>query len=683
MQNILELEEAKQLHKKISEEIKLHDKKYYEENNPIISDSEYDQLLQSLLHIEKQYTQLKENSITQRVSGSLSRKFKKIKHLSPMLSLGNIFEASEIDEFIDRIKRFLKINYNPEIIAELKIDGLSFSTLYENGKLIHASTRGDGEVGEDITENIKTIKNFPLEINSLEKIEIRGEIFIDIKDFALLNELQESLGKQKFVNPRNAASGSLRQLDSTITASRPLRYFAYGIGSLENAFANSQYNLLDKLKENGFITCPYILKSSSTEEIKDFYNKINKLRQILNYEIDGVVYKINDFTISSRLGFVGRSPRFAIAHKFPAVLGSTILNAITIQVGRTGALTPVAELEPIFISGVTISRATLHNFDEIERKDIRISDNVILQRAGDVIPQITGVDLSKRQNDSIKFTIPTTCPSCGSKVHKYQNNAIIRCENGLGCKAQIYERLIHFVSKPCINIEGLAKKQIYFLLDNNYIQNPVDIMKLSSSDKLSKLRREQGFGELSVSNLLNAIENSRNTTLSRFIFALGIRHIGELTSKQIAKYYGSFNNFFSSLKQINLSEDVKSSVLDIDGFGEKLIDSICEFFSEDMNIKMLELLSDEFNFEKLELAKDSKIKNKIIVFTGTLESQSRSEAKELAEKYGAKVAGSISNKTDFLISGDKHGSKLKKANELGVKVLDEKQWLVLLSELKN
>lgn len=675
--NKLSYNEAEKFYNKAKADLLYYDKKYYQDSDPAISDAEYDQLVQSLLYIEAKFPEIK-GSITDVVSGKPSNRFKKSEHIVPMLSLSNVFNFEEFEKFFDKAKKYIKIDEDFEIIAELKIDGLSFNALYENGCLINVSTRGDGYVGEDVSENVKTIKSFPQNIDYQGKIEIRGEIFIEIEDFKKLNiSLNEG---SKFSNPRNAASGSLRQLNSDITKSRPLKYFAYGVGYFEDDFAKNQFDLLNKLKNLGFSVSDHKLITLDYSKLKEFYNQISNQRDSLDYEIDGIVYKINDFELSKRLGFIGRNPRFATAHKFPAVIGSTKLTNIYIQVGRTGALTPVAELEPILIAGVSVSRATLHNFEEIERKDIRINDFVSLERAGDVIPKILSVDKDKRVADTQKYSIPTFCPSCGSAVHKSINDAVLRCDNGLKCPAQLNERISHFVSKKCINIEGLGKKQIIFLIKNKYIGTPVDIMNLKNNSRINELKKENGWGDLSVNNLLINIENSRKTTLTRFIFSLGIRHVGETTSKELSKIFTSFDKFMESALELNDKEsDVYKLFYNYDGFGSKIIESLADFFRESENIDLVNKLSNEFEFEKISIKK-TKLTGKIIVFTGSLEKQSRNEAKELAEKLGARVTSSISPKTDYLVSGDKSGSKLKKASELGVNILNEEEWLDLLND---
>ena len=669
--------EAEKAHKQLKEEILRHDSLYYEQNMPEISDSEYDQLVQLCIGLENRFSELKNATIEKKVSGKASEKFIKVGHIEPMLSLANIFEENEFDEFVSRVQKYIKINYFPEILAELKIDGLSFNALYNDGKLKSAATRGDGYIGEDITENIKTIENFPNEIAIKDKIEVRGEVFMNREDFIQLNKSHLEENKTIFANPRNAASGSLRQLDKNITAKRPLKYLAYGVGHGQANLANTQSQLLEKLQQLGFKTSQYRKLCKNKKDAIEFYRQIVKERDNLPFEVDGVVYKINDFSLAKRLGFVGRTPRYAAAYKFPAMLGKTRLKKISLQVGRTGSITPVAELEPINIAGVNVSRASLHNFEEIKRKDIREGDVVRLQRAGDVIPQIMEVVEEERKIALNKFEIPTYCPSCGSKVFKKENEAIVRCENGLKCPAQIYERLVHFVSKPCLNIEGLAKKHIKFLLDKNYIKDPLDIITLDKSEKLKDLEQEERFGKLSVQNIASGIAKAKNTTLSRFIFSLGIRFVGELSSRQLARIYITKDKFLSEMRQISSNEEKKQALINIDGFGSKIVESISDFFSCPANLSLTEQIANEMEISAEEIYTQSNLSNKIVVFTGSLNSQSRSEAKTLAAKLGAKVSNTVSGKTDYVIAGDSSGNKLKKAKDLNIKIINEEEWLEL------
>lgn len=674
--NNIAFEDAQKLHESIIKKIIKFDQEYYENDNPIINDAEYDQLVSIAKSLEIKFPALASNSIFSKVSGVASEKFKKYSHRSPMLSLANIFDKDEIPEFIKRIQKFLKISYIPEIYAELKIDGLSFSLIYERGILKHAATRGDGYIGEEITENIKTINSIPQKIDTkLELVEIRGEIYISKEDFINLNYQQEKEGKNKFSNPRNAAAGSVRQLDSKITSSRPLKYFVYSIAEPKSLGIDKQSDLIKLLKSWNFNVNPYNKLCYDFDQLYEFYNKIEQDRDLISYEIDGVVYKLNDLLLSDRLGFVGRTPRHSVAHKFPALISKTKLNDIIIQVGRTGAITPVAILDPIYIGGVKVSRASLHNFDEIVRNDIRIGDNVYLKRAGDVIPQIHSVIYEDRKSDLPEFLPPRFCPSCGSELYKNQEDAILRCENSNYCPNQICESIIHFASKDCLNIEGLGRKQIEFLIEKKYIKNSIDLLDLQNSIKLDNLKQELGWGELSVSNILNAIEKSKKTAFYRVIFALGIRHIGEVASKEISKIFINPDEFLESMKRITYEDsEIINKFKLIQGFGEKTLNSIIKFFKYEPNIYLLgELL------KRLEIAEEQKIEStmsgKVIVFTGAMQIMSRQEAKQHAEKLGARVGTSISKNVDLLVVGENPGSKLKEAERLNIKIFTEKEWL--------
>ncbi|WP_395477112.1 NAD-dependent DNA ligase LigA [Rickettsia endosymbiont of Pantilius tunicatus] len=688
MQNIEKInkEEAKKLLIELADKIAQYNHAYYIEDKPLVSDAEYDQLFNINLKLEQKFPHLiLKNSPSKKVGAKVENKFAKITHNTPMLSLSNVFDEEDVKDFVDRIKNFLRLNDFSPIFCEPKIDGLSFAATYKNGILVTAATRGDGYIGEDITANIKTIKNFPHKINNApELLEVRGEIYIEKNDFISLNQEQEQQGKDKFANPRNAAAGSLRQLDPTITAKRPLKYFVYAIGSAKEELANSQDQLLVKLKEFGFNVNEIGKLASSEEEIFDFYEYLKINRENLPYEIDGVVYKLNDFALQDRMGFIARSPRFATAHKFPAIIGQTKLLSITVQVGRTGTLTPVAELEPIEIGGVIVSRATLHNYQEIARKDVRVSDYVFLQRAGDVIPQITGVDLAKRSADATTFDPPLFCPSCNSKLHYVPEDIIIRCDNGLNCPAQNYERIRHFVSKNAMDIEGLGRKQVEFLIDKGLISNPYDIFFLKEKNEanLTKLENMDGWGKKSVENLFNNIEKSKNVSLPRFIYALGIRHIGEQNAKLLAREFSSYDNFITQMELLKENDsEIYQKLNNLDGIGDKMLVDIIDFFDVKENIELIKNLSEVLNIEDYkETREQSSLTGKIVVFTGSLPTLSRAEAKATAEKLGAKVAASVSSNTDLVIAGEDAGSKLKKAKELGIKIIDEAEWLTLVKD---
>jgi DNA ligase (NAD+) len=680
-------EQAKELIKKLSEEIKDYNIAYYQENSPKISDAEYDQLFFTLKNLEEKFPQyLTEDSPTQNVGSHILDKFEKHEHKTPMLSLANGFEIKDIADFIDRTKRFLRTDDFPEIYCEPKIDGVSFSATYINGKLMTGATRGDGYIGEDITANIKTIKNFPRIItNAPEFLEVRGEIFIEKEDFIKLNQQQELQGKQIFANPRNSASGSLRQLDPSITRLRPLKYFTYGLGHSSMKFAGTQEKLLLALANFGFQTNKIGKLVNSLEELKAFYENLLVIRNTLAYEIDGVVYKVNSFELQQRLGFIARSPRFAIAHKFPAVIAETKLLGVIVQVGRTGVLTPVAELEPIKIGGVTVARATLHNFAEIKRLDIRIGDTVLLHRAGDVIPKVNEVNLSKRNGLEKIISVPTNCPSCNSLLHILPDDVIIRCDNGLSCPTQLVRSIIHFASKDALDIDSLGTRQIEFLQSIGLINNPIDIffLEAKNTQSLTKLENMSGWGAKSVENLFNSIRDAKRTTLERFIYSLGIRQIGQSNAKILAKEFGTVKNFINSMLLLTEGDEEKYYQLrSLEGFADKTVNDIRNFFSCKQNVDTINQLVSILEIEDYENNTiSSSITGLNVIFTGTLNSISRNEAKARAEKLGAKIVSSVSANTDLVIAGEKAGSKLKKAEELGIKIISEKEWLEIINEV--
>lgn len=690
MQNIptniehLSESEVENLLKQLASEIEKYNKAYHQEDTHLISDAEYDQLFNLNLELEKKFPHLVlANSPTKQIGSLAAEKFSKVKHINPMFSLSNAFDNEDVSEFINRIKNFLRLDSFQPIFCEPKIDGLSFSATYKNGILTTAATRGDGFIGEDITENVKTINNFPHSIDlDTAILEVRGEVYINKQDFLLLNQAQELSKKDKFANPRNAAAGSLRQLDPNITASRPLRYFVYAVGSSSNKIADSQDALLDQLKELGFIVNNIGKLAYSEDDMKSFYEYLNLSREEMPYEIDGIVYKLNDFALQQRMGFIARSPRFAIAHKFPAIVGQTKLINITLQVGRTGVLTPVAELEPLFIGGVRVSRATLHNYQEIIRKDIRLNDYVFLQRAGDVIPQITAVDFTKRSSESPKIDMLVLCPSCGSQLHYNQETIIIRCDNGLNCPAQNYERICHFSSKNALDIDGLGKKQIEFLLKESLIKNPVDIFYLQNNNEknLVKLENMIGWGRRSVENLFANIDKAKNVSLNRFIYSLGIRHIGEQNAKLLAREFQNYGNFIEAMESL-LKDDqsMYQRLNDLEGIGDKILMDIIDFFDIKENLQIIHQLSkileiQDYNDQTVKTA----LTGKVVVFTGSLLTLSRAEVKSQAEKLGAKVSSSVSSVTALVVAGVDAGSKLRKAKELGIKIIDEDEWLELV-----
>ena len=605
-----------------------------------------------------------------------------------MLSLDNVFDIREFEDFIKRIQRYLDLKPdeldNLHFVAEPKIDGLSINLTYKHGKLIQASTRGDGTTGEDVTENVKTLRNLPLTLpeNYPDTIEIRGEVYISKQDFFNLNEEQEKNNKRLFANPRNAAAGSLRQLDPEITRSRPLSLFVYAQGYSDKSIADTHEHFLERLQQWGFTVNPLFKVVKNAREAEEFQQSIIHQRSGLPYDIDGVVYKINSVTLQNRLGFIGRSPRWATAWKFPAEQAITRIKKIEIQVGRTGALTPVALLEPVNVGGVIVTRATLHNEDEIIRKDIREHDQVIIQRAGDVIPQILRVDIScNSQNRAAPFKFPTHCPVCGAIAEKPKNEAVSRCTGGLSCKAQIEERLIHFCSKDAFNIEGMGEKTVLDFFRMDLIKQPADIFRLYQHQQT--ILRLEGWGELSLKNLLTAIDQHRRISLDHFIYSLGIRRIGLTTAKILARYYTSYTNWKEQMLAARQTGSEERLVLgSIEGIGPAIADEIVAFFTEMHNLTTLQDLEKELTIQDVQYQQTGKLAGKTIVFTGTLSSMTRSEAKNIAERLGAKVTSSVSQKTDFVIEGTDGGSKARKAKELGLQCLDEQEWNELIGSEK-
>jgi len=674
--------------KELAALIKKYNEEYYLHDAPTISDAEYDQLFYRLQKLEEQFPEcVKNDSPTYTVGSTLQDKFSKYKHKQAMLSLSNCFSEEDVHDFVERIKRFLSIKEFPQIFCEPKIDGVSFSVTYENGQLVTGATRGDGYVGENITQNIKTIQNLPHFIaNAPALLEVRGEIYIEKQDFEALNARQAVEGKALFANPRNSAAGSLRQLDYSITASRPLKYFIYAIGYVSKPFAVTQEELLKSLKGFGFQINPLQKRAVNFQEIFEFYNELIATREQLKYEIDGVVYKVNDFAMQERLGFIARSPRFAIAHKFPAILAETKLLDIVVQVGRTGALTPVAQLEPVQVGGVQVSRATLHNFQEIERLDIRVGDTVILHRAGDVIPKVTAINKEKRPVEAKEFVLPTNCPSCSSNLHIDPVDVIVRCDNGLNCPAQLGASIKHFVSKNAMNIDGLGTKQVEFLLEKGLINNVADIfnLELLNSSSLNKLENMPGWGKKSVQKLFENIEKAKKVTLARFIYALGIRHVGESNAKILAKELPSAEIFMESMVELaNNGTKIFTKLDNLDGIGHKILIDIQNFFECKQNVRTIRTLSAILEIEDyVDNVKPSALSGHNIVFTGSLISISRAEAKAQAERLGANAVGTVSSNTNIVVAGEKAGSKLKKAEELGIRVISEAEWQQIVEDNK-
>jgi len=672
---------------RLAREIAHHDRLYYQRDAPEVSDADYDALRVRNEAIEAHFPHLKRaDSPSDRLGAAPSSGFKKVRHSVSMLSLANAFGEEEVSDFLARIARFLDLGEPPEILAEPKIDGLSCALLYDEGKLRLAATRGDGTTGEDITANVRTIDEIPetLQDRGWPRIlEVRGEVYMRRADFAAFNRRQEETDSKVFANPRNAAAGSLRQLDPTITAQRPLRFFAYAWGRISEPLGATMAEARGRLRSWGFpVTEPAEL-CTSLDGLLAYYRQLLSQRPELPFDIDGLVYKVNRLDLQQRLGFVSRAPRWAIAHKFPAEKAETILREITIQVGRTGALTPVAILEPITVGGVVVSRATLHNEDEIKRKDAREGDHVIIQRAGDVIPQVVAVVPERRPAASKPYVFPETCPECGSHAVREPDEVVRRCSGGLICPAQAVERLKHFVSRHAFDIEGLGDKQVKFLFESERIRTPGDIFRLQATNGqgVAPLSEQPGWGELSAENLFRAIDTRRRISLDRFIYALGIRHIGRENARVLARYYATIDHLREALAKAQTSEsEAYQELIGIDGIGPKVADSLLAFFAEPHNLEVLHDLTNTLEIEDLVLAdtSGSPVAGKTVVFTGKLEALTRDEAKARAETLGAKVAGSVSRNTDFLVAGPGAGSKAKKAEELGVRILSEEEWLELV-----
>jgi DNA ligase (NAD+) len=605
-----------------------------------------------------------------------------------MLSLGNVFSEEELADFLGGIRRFLRELSDPSIaipmVAEPKIDGLSVSLRYEKGVFMAGATRGDGSVGEDITANLRTIGEVPQKLKGEgpEVLEVRGEIYLPKSEFRALNERQADAGEKIFANPRNAAAGSLRQLDPSVTARRPLRLFAYAWGEVSERTADTQRGFLDRLEGWGFPVNPLIRVCNTLEELMAAYTALGSARAGLDYDIDGMVYKVNRIDWQERLGFVSRAPRWAVAHKFPAERVETILRSIEVNVGRTGVITPFAILEPVTVGGVVVSRATLHNEDEIARKDFRVGDTVVIQRAGDVIPQVVEALVDRRPADTKPFVMPETCPDCGSPAVRHEGEVARRCTNRLTCPAQSVEGMIHFASRGCFDIEGLGEKHIETFHKDGWLTSPADIFRLK--EHAAELKDREGWGDKSVENLLTSIEARRTIPLERFLNALGIPQVGEATAKLLARHYLNFEVLRSAMIAAKIiGSEAYQDLNDINGIGKSMADDIVDFFSDEHNERQLDDLERELTIEPFvpPMAVASSISGKTVVFTGTLETVSRSEAKARAEALGAKVAGSVSKKTDYLVIGADAGSKAKKAAELGVTTLTEDEWLKMIGEM--
>jgi len=691
----LSTEEAAGELARLAAEIAEHDRRYHGEDAPTITDAEYDALRRRNLAIEQTFPDLvREDSPSRRVGAPVSEKFDKLRHKVPMLSLDNAFTDDDAIEFVARIRRFLKLDPDAPVVmtAEPKIDGLSLSLRYEAGRLVSAATRGDGQVGENVTANARAVADIPnvLSGDFPDIIEVRGEVYMTHRDFLALNERQQKEGKQTYVNPRNTAAGSLRQLDSSITAARPLKFFAYAWGEVSEMPAETQMGMVEALSRFGFRTNELMRRCETAEELLAHYRAIEAERGSLPYDIDGVVYKVDDLALQQRLGYISRTPRWAIAHKFPAEKASTILREIDIQVGRTGALTPVARLEPVTVGGVVVTNATLHNAEEIERLGIMIGDTVTVQRAGDVIPQILGFLPEKRPADARAFDFPTVCP-CDLKTPVVRDatagggeGVVRRCSGEFACPYQRIEHLRHFVSRRAFDIDGLGEKQIeFFFHDPDLpVRAPGDIFTLKERDgkNLKKLKDKEGFGEVSAQKLFDAIEARRTVQLERMIYGLGIRHVGERTAVTLARGYGSWTQFHDAAIAVANGDVAAREEMDaLDDIGDAVIDAIATYFGEAHNRQLVEELAAQVTVEEAERpTTDSPVAGKTVVFTGALERMSRDEAKAMAERLGAKVSGSVSKKTDLVVAGPGAGSKLKQASELGIEVIDEDAWFDLV-----
>jgi len=684
--------QAKAEHARLESEISEHDRRYYQDDAPAVTDAEYDKLRRRYGEIEARFPQLRTlESLTQRVGAAPSARFAKVRHAVPMLSLDNAFAEEDVVDFVGRIRRFLRLPEDEEIAfsAEPKIDGLSMSLRYENGVLVTGATRGDGSEGEDVTANVKTLQDIPQRLKGKgvpAVCEVRGEIYMTKAAFLDLNRKQAAAGKQLYVNPRNTAAGSLRQLDPAITASRPLGFFAYAWGEMSNVPADTQTGMIKWFEHCGFKTNPLTKMCRSVEELLRFHREIEAQRGSLDYDIDGVVYKVDRLDWQERLGFVSRNPRWAIAHKFPAEKATTVVKDIEIQVGRTGFLTPVAKLEPVTVGGVVVQNATLHNAEEIARLDVRRGDTVTIQRAGDVIPQVLDVVLEKRLPNAKPYEFPKKCPCplhtdvVREVIAGGTEGVRVHCTGEFACPYQAVGHLEHFVSRRAFDIDGLGEKQIELFYERGWIKEPADIFTLEERNKKIHLEEVEGFGETSVRNLFGAIAARRDIALERFIYALGIRHVGETTAVALARGYGTWDAFHEAcLKLAKDDEETKQDMDALDQIGDTVIESLHDYFGEAHNRRRIERLAAQVRIRDAEKPRrDSAIAGKTVVFTGTLEKMTRDEAKASAERLGAKVSGSVSKKTDYVVAGPGAGSKLAEAKKHGVAVLTEDEWAKLI-----
>jgi DNA ligase (NAD+) len=696
--------QAKVEHMRLALELEGHDKRYYQDDAPNISDAEYDALRQRFNAIEKRFPELvTAESPSQKVGAAPSGRFRKVRHAVPMLSLDNAFAEEDVRDFVGRIVRFLKLPDDKiDFSAEPKIDGLSMSLRYEGGELVTAATRGDGAEGEDVTANIRTLKDVPQQLkgrNVPDVCEVRGEVYMTKKGFLALNERQKAAGDTIFVNPRNSAAGSLRQKDPSITASRPLGFFAYAWGEMSDMPEETQSGMIKWFERCGFSTNPLTKLCHSVEQLLAFHHSIEEQRATLDYDIDGVVYKVDRIDWQERLGFVSRTPRWAIAHKFPAERAMTVLRDIEIQVGRTGSFTPVGKLEPVGVGGVIVQNVTLHNEDYIkgignkgemlrEGRDIRIGDTVVVQRAGDVIPQVVDVVIDKRPKNAKEFRFPKKCPCplhtdvVREETATGEEGSRARCSGEFACPYQKIEHLKLFVSRRAFDIDGLGEKQLQYFFDEGWVKEPADIFTLQKRNTKLKLEEIEGYGETSVRNLFNAIEARRTISLERFIYALGMRHVGETTALALARGYGSWQAFHDACLKVAKGDEEAIAEMDaLDQIGDTVIQSISAYFGESHNRGIVERLKKEVDVVDAEKPKSSSVvSGKTVVFTGSLEKMTRDEAKAMAERLGAKAAGSVSKKTDYVIAGPGAGSKLAEAQKHGVTVLTEDEWLKLAGE---
>ncbi|KXV46680.1 aromatic ring-opening dioxygenase LigA [Gluconobacter albidus] len=673
---------AAERHAELEADLARWDEAYHGRDEPEVSDAAYDAARRELLALEDAHPDLRsENGFSQRIGSAPDSAFGKYRHLVPMLSLDNVFDPEGFDGFVSKVGRFLGLDEQQlqalQFVAEPKIDGLSISLTYEHGRFVRGTTRGDGIEGEDVTANLLTLHDIPHELpgTAPERLEIRGEVFLSKNSFLTLNEQQVARGARPFANPRNAAAGSLRQLDAEITRSRPLSLFAYAQGYTSSPVATTHWDYLEKLRSWGFRVNPLSEMIAHARDIPAYVDKLARERSGLDYDIDGIVFKLDDISLQERLGFVGRAPRWAIAWKFPAEQAITRLVDIEIQVGRTGALTPVAHLEPVNVGGVIVSRATLHNEDEIARKDVRVGDLVRLQRAGDVIPQILG-PVSGEDPRSEPFVYPDHCPVCGSLAERVHGEAVRRCTGGLTCEAQVVERLIHMVSRNAFDIDGLGERSIREFHDAGYIRTPGDIFRLRTHEEA--LLQRDGWGRLSVDNLLRAIEERRTIPLTRLIFGLGIRRIGERNAQLLARHYQTFENWRDAMLAARPDSEERAALGAIMGVGDAIADELSAFFAESHNVETLDDLATELaEITPEDAPVEGHLSGKVIVFTGTMTTMSRPEAKAIAERLGAQVTDSVSKKTSLVVLGEKAGSKAKKAAELGIETTDESGWRVL------